>query len=297
MALAQAERARRALATSEPALGAPGAIEIVALKTSGDRFQDRSLAELGGKGLFTKEIEEALLDRRVDVAVHSAKDVPTWLAPGLALASFLERDDPRDAFISAKADSLADLAPGSIVGTSAPRRQAQLLHRWPTLKVVALRGNAGTRLRKLAEGAMDAILLGAAGLERIGRADAICRILTPDEMLPAAGQGTIALECRADDGATRTRLASVNHGPSDIRTRAERALLAELEGNCRTPIAALAELEGDALTLRALVALPDGSALHRTLVRGTAADAERLGSEAGQALKALAEPKFFDGLE
>ncbi|HUC62068.1 MAG TPA: hydroxymethylbilane synthase [Alphaproteobacteria bacterium] len=311
MALAQAERTRRLLAGSDPTLAAPDAIEIVILKTTGDRVQDRALAELGGKGLFTKEIEEALLDRRVDVAVHSAKDVPTWLAPGLVLAAFLERDDPRDAFVSVKYASLADLPAGAVVGTAAPRRQAQLLHRLPALKIVPLRGNAGTRLRKLAEGAMDATLLGAAGLERIGRADAIRAILPPDEMLPAAGQGTIALECRADDATTRARLARLDHAPTDARTRAERALLAELEGNCRTPIAALAEFEsaelagagfaraglaGATLKLRALVALPDGSALHRTALEGRAADAERLGTEAGKALKARAGSRFFDAI-
>jgi hydroxymethylbilane synthase len=297
MALVQADRVRALLAAAHPELAAHGALEIVPIKTTGDQVQDRSLAELGGKGLFTKEIEEALIDRRVDVAVHSAKDVPTWLVPGLELVAFLEREDPRDAFVSSNAASLASLPAGAVVGTGAPRRQAQILYRWPRLKVVPLRGNVGTRLRKIAEGTMDATLLGLAGLQRIGRADAIRQILAPEEMLPAVAQGTIALECRAGDGKTRTWLAPLNHAPTERRTLAERALLAELMGSCRTPIAGFAEIDATGLTLRALVALPDGSALHQTMLEGAVADAVRIGKEAGTALKALAGPRFFDGLE
>jgi hydroxymethylbilane synthase len=296
MALVQADRVRALLAAAHPELAAHGALEIVPIKTTGDKVQDRPLAELGGKGLFTKEIEEALIDRRVDVAVHSAKDVPTWLVPGLELAAFLEREDPRDAFVSPNAANLASLPAGAVVGTSAPRRQAQILYRWPKLKVVPLRGNVGTRLRKISEGAMDATLLGLAGLQRIGRGDAIRQILEPEEMLPAVAQGTVALECRAGDAKVGTWLAPLNHMPTERRTLAERALLAELMGSCRTPIAGFAEIDTTGLTLRALVALPDGSALHQTMLEGAVADAVRIGTEAGTALKALAGPRFFDGL-
>lgn len=297
MALAQADRVRARLVATNPELAAPGALEIVAVRTTGDRVQDRPLAEIGGKGLFTKEIEEALLDRRVDIAVHAVKDVTTWLPRGLALACFLPREDPRDAFVSLKAKGLADLPAGAVIGTASPRRQAQILHRWPRLKVVPLRGNVGTRLGKLADGQIDATVLGAAGLLRIGRGDAVRQILSPEEMLPAVGQGTVGVEIRADDERARAWLAPLNHAPTAACITAERALLAELAGSCRTPIAGLAELSaGGRLRFRALIAMPDGSALHRAVQEGPVEDAARIGTETGKALKAMAGDAFFAAL-
>ena len=297
MALAQAHQVRDRLGAAHPELAAPGALEIVVVRTTGDRVQDRPLAEIGGKGLFTKEIEEGLLGRRIDIAVHAVKDVTTWLPRGLELACFLAREDPRDAFVSLKAAGLAELAAGAVIGTASLRRQAQILYGWPGLKVVALRGNAGTRLRKLAEGLVDATILGVAGLHRIGRSEAARHILSPEEMLPAVGQGTIGIEIRADDVKARAWLAPLNHAPTAACITAERALLAELAGSCRTPIAGLAELAADGrLRLRALVAMPDGSALHRTVQEGPEADAARIGAEAGRALKAMAGQSFFAAL-
>jgi hydroxymethylbilane synthase len=297
MALAQARQVGAALAAAHPALAAPDAVELVVVRTTGDKIQDRPLAELGGKGLFIKEIEEALLDHSVDLAVHSAKDVPSFLPAGLELACFLERDDPRDAFISLKADGFAGLAQASVVGTSSPRRQAQILARWPGLKVVPFRGNAETRLRKLAEGRADVTLLAIAGLVRIGRQDAARKILSPEEMLPAVAQGAIAVEIREEDGKARAWLAPLSHAPTAAVIAAERAMLAVLEGSCRTPIAGLAEIDGaGVLTLKALVAMPDGSAVHRTTQAGGSGDAVRIGREAGRALKASAGAAFFASL-
>jgi len=297
MALVQARQVRDALAAAHPALAAAAAIEIVVVRTTGDKVQDQALAELGGKGLFIKEIEEALSARRVDLAVHSAKDVPTFLQGGLELACFLKRDDPRDAFISSKASGFEALAPGAVIGTGSLRRQAQILARWPRLKIVPFRGNAETRLRKLKEGQADATVLGIAGLARIGCQDAARKVLSPEEMLPAVAQGAIAVEIRADDVSARTWLAPLDHAPTATAIAAERAMLAELEGSCRTPIAGLAEIDGAGmLTLRALVAMPDGSAVHRTTQTGAGADAARIGREAGRALKASAGAAFFAAL-
>jgi hydroxymethylbilane synthase len=297
MALVQAHQVRDALAAAHPALAEPGAIEVVVVKTTGDQIQDRPLAEIGGKGLFIKEIEEALAARRIDLAVHSTKDVPGTLAEGFALACFLERPDPRDAFVALEADDFKALPSGAIVGTSAPRRQAQILNRWPKLKVVPIRGNADTRLRKVGEGQVSATVLGIAGLKRIGRESSARKILSPEEMLPAVGQGAITVEIRADDDVARALLAPINHTSSAISIGAERVMLAELDGSCRTPIAGLAELDGaGGLTLRGLVAMPDGSILHRTVQQGAIADAERIGREAARALKVMAGPTFFDAL-
>ncbi len=297
MALVQAHQVRDALMAAHPALAAAGAIEIVAIKTSGDRVQDRALAEIGGKGLFIKEIEEALAGGRIDIAVHSAKDVPGFLPRGLELACILKRDDPRDAFVSPHAERIAALPSGAVVGTSSPRRQAQILARWPALKVVPFRGNAGTRIDKLGAGQADATILGIAGLRRIGRQDAARSILEPEEMLPAVAQGALAVEIRADDARARAWLVPLDHAPSALAVAAERAMLAELEGSCRTPIAGLAVIaSGGELTLRGLVAMPDGSAIHRTAVSGPHGDALRIGREAGAALKAMAGKGFFAAL-
>jgi hydroxymethylbilane synthase len=283
LALAQAQEVRRRLAEAHPELAAEDAVEIVVIKTSGDRIQDRTLAEIGGKGLFTKEIEEALLDGAIDAAVHSMKDVPTWLPEGLAITAILPREDPRDAFFSNRGARLADLPSGAVVGTASLRRQAQVLMARPDLTVVPLRGNVGTRLRKLAEGEADATLLAMAGLNRLGEAARVTAPLEPEEMLPAVAQGAVGLETRADDERTDA---------------AERACLEVLDGSCRTPIAALAELDaaGGELWLRALVAMPDGSRAHRAERRGPAGEAEALGRDAGAELRAAAGPAFFAAL-
>jgi hydroxymethylbilane synthase len=273
----------------------PRDAEVVVIKTSGDQLLDRALAEAGGKGLFTKEIDEALLAGRVDLAVHSLKDVPTWLPDGIVLAAVLEREDPRDAFISRKAPRLFDLPADARVGTASLRRQAQILHRRPDLKVTLLRGNVQTRLRKLDEGAVDATLLALAGLKRLGRADVATAILEADEILPAPGQGAIAVACRAGDEALRERLRALDHAASRDAVTAERAMLEVLDGSCRTPIAALARVEGPRLALKGLVAKPDGSRVVAGAREGAASDAARLGRDLGRALRAEAGPGFLPG--
>ncbi len=287
LALAQAREVRDRLAVAEA--------EIVVIKTSGDRIQDRALAEVGGKGLFTKEIDEALLAARIDLAVHSVKDLPTRLPDNVDLACLLPREDPRDAFISEKAGSLAGLAAGSVVGTAALRRRAQILHRRPDLRVAVLRGNVQTRLRKLAEGVIDATLLALAGLRRLGMADVVTAVIETDELLPAVGQGAIGVTCRADDGAMADLLARFDDAETRARVSAERAMLEVLDGSCRTPIAGHAEVDAEgALFLRALVARPDGSELIDTSRRGTIAEAEAMGRDAGDELRRRAGPGFFD---
>ena len=297
LALAQAAEVRRRLAESDPRLAPEGAVETVVIRTTGDKIQDRTLAEIGGKGLFTKEIEEALADGRIDAAVHSMKDVPTWLPEGFEIVCVLEREDARDALFSTSGDSLAALPAGAVVGTASLRRQAQVLSLRPDLTVVPIRGNVDTRLRKLAEGQVAATLLAVAGLRRLGQADKITAPLAPEEMLPAVAQGAIGIEARQDDRRTRDFLAPLGHAASTRRVAAERACLAVLDGSCRTPIAAFAEFAGaDALRLRALVALPDGSAVHRAEATAPVEDAEALGESLGQELKAAAGPAFFEAM-
>ncbi len=286
LALAQAHETRARLAAAHPELAAPDAVEIVVVKTTGDRILDRTLSEAGGKGLFTKELEEALADDRVDLAVHSMKDVPTWLPDGLAIPVLLPREDPRDAFFSERARTLDELPAGSVVGTASLRRQAQVLMRRPDLRVVPFRGNVQTRLRKLAEGEADATLLALAGLRRMGMADRVASVIEPEDMLPAVAQGAIGIEVRAGDQRTLGYLAPLACAATMARVTAERALLAVLDGSCRTPIAALAVLDGDELYLRGLVASPDGARVLRTERRGRAADAAEIGADAGAELKA-----------
>ena len=295
LALAQANMVRRLLGAAHAALAAPDATEIVVIKTSGDLMLDRPLAEVGGKGLFTKEIDEAQLEGRIDIAVHSMKDVPTWLPDGIVLGAVLEREDPRDALIAATAKSLADLPRGAVVGTASLRRQAQILARRPDLQIVLLRGNVETRLRKVNEGAVAATLLALAGLKRLGRADAASAILDADEMLPAVAQGAVGVTCRADDAAAKKFLAALDHAASRAEIAAERALLAVLDGSCRTPIAALARVAGDGLMLRGLVAKPDGSRVVQGAQDGRAADAEAIGRALGERLRAGAGPNFLPG--
>jgi len=283
LALTQAGLVRDALARAIPTLAAPDAIEIVVIRTTGDAIQDRPLSEAGGKGLFVKEIEEALLAGRIDAAVHSMKDMPTAQPTGLLIAAFLPREDARDVLIAGDARRIADLPQGAVVGTSALRRRAQLLHRRPDLRVVTLRGNVDTRLAKRAAGEVEATLLALAGLRRLGMA----HVGTPvpeDEMLPAVGQGAVCIECRAQDTRTRNWLAAIDHAPTATCVAAEHAMLARLDGSCRTPIAGHAVLTGDALHLRGLIAKPDGSQLIAVERRGAAGDGPAMGRDAADEL-------------
>ncbi len=297
LALAQAEEVKARLESAHPAMAAKGAIAIVIITTMGDKIQDRALAEVGGKGLFTKEIDEAMLDGRIDLAVHSMKDVPTWLPDGIVLPCMLEREDPRDAFISNKAASIADLPPGSVIGTASLRRQAQVLNKRPDLKVETFRGNVQTRLKKLAAGDVDATLLALAGLNRLGRADVATAVIETTDMLPAVGQGAVGITCRTEDTHALGLLEAINHDETVIRVSAERALLTVLDGSCRTPIGALAEFTDDGFFLRGLVVKPDGSELIETSRRGVVANVEQalaMGSDAGEELKRRAGPGFLD---
>lgn len=293
LALIQANEVARRIAVAQHA-PVEEATEIVVISTAGDRVQDRALSEIGGKGLFTQEIEEQLADARIDVAVHSMKDMPTWLPDGLVIDCLLERADPRDAFLSSKATSLAGLAPGAVVGTSSLRRAAQIMARRPDLKVVPFRGNVDTRLKKLSEGVADATLLAMAGLIRMDLADRVTAPLTPDEMLPAVAQGAIGIERRASDDEAAHLLQKLNHAETSLRVGAERAFLAVLDGSCRTPIAALAEISGERMRLRTMILTPDGSEIHETEREGLAGDAIALGVDAGEELKGRAGPNFFD---
>jgi hydroxymethylbilane synthase len=290
LALAQAHETRDRLLAAHPDLG-PQGVEIVVLKTTGDRIQDRPLAEVGGKGMFTKELEEALLAGRIDIAVHSMKDMPTFLPDGLVIECLLPREDPRDALIGGAA-RIADLPHGAIVGTSSLRRQAQLLAYRPDLRVTNLRGNVDTRLRKVAEGTVAATLLAVAGLRRLGR-EAAGTPISPDEILPAVAQGAIGVEQRAGDAEVAALLAPLNHAETAARVAAERAMLAELDGSCRTPIAGLAEVLPDGrLSFRGAVYASDGSAAWTTSRQGAVADAARLGADAGRELRSRATPVF-----
>jgi hydroxymethylbilane synthase len=291
LALAQAHMVQALLAAAH---GVPKeAVEIRVIKTTGDAIQDRPLSEVGGKGLFTKEIEQALLDDEIDLAVHSSKDMVTVLPPGLELAACLEREDPRDAFVSLKARSIADLPLGATMGSASLRRQAQIKLMRPDINVVSLRGNVGTRLQKLSDGVADATILALAGLKRLGLADKATAILDPQQFLPAVGQGAIGIEIRASDETTRKCVAAINHAATLTRVIAERAFLAVLDGSCKTPIAGHATLDGGTLSFRGLIAKPDGSAFFEASRKGPAADAARLGADAGNELKQHAGADFF----
>jgi hydroxymethylbilane synthase len=288
LALAQARMVRDALAAQ-----GVGEIEIVSIRTSGDRIQDRPLSEAGGKGLFTKEIEESLLVGTIDLAVHSAKDMPTLLPDGLMLVACLPREDVRDAFISRKAASLRALPQGAVVGTASLRRQAMVTRLRPDVSVVPLRGNVETRLRKLEAGEVDATLLALAGLKRLGLADKATALLDAQEFLPAVGQGAITIEARVDDGATRALLAKVDHADTSVALACERAFLAVLDGSCRTPIAGHAVLTADAISFRGMILRPDGSEAFETSRAGSRRDATELGADAGAELKRRAPADFF----
>ena len=294
LALAQAAITRDLLIRS--GLVAEDRIETVIIKTSGDRIQDRSLADIGGKGLFTKEIEEALSDGRIDMAVHSLKDLPAWMPDGLGLAAVLKRADPRDALLSPVATSIDTLPQGAKIGTSSPRRKALLLNRRPDLTIVDFRGNVGTRLNKLAAGEVDGTMLAVAGMSRLGL-DVDYHAISPDEMLPAACQGAIGLEIRLDDDWAQSLCDAIGDEASAIAIAAERAFLAALDGSCRTPIAALATIESGQVRLEGLVARPDGTAVLRVHQQAPLADAARLGDEAGRKVKADMPLDFFIAAE
>jgi hydroxymethylbilane synthase len=295
LALVQARMVREALMAADPGLAAEDAVEIRVVSTTGDRVRDRPLAEIGGKGLFTKEIEDGLLDGTLDLAVHSMKDVPTLLPAGLVIAATLPRADPRDALIANGTRRIADLPAGAVVGTASLRRAAQLLAARPDLRVVPLRGNVGTRLAKIEAGEVAATFLAMAGLVRLGLPQAASAPLEPDEMLPAVAQGAVGIETRADDEVLHELLARVSHGPTFRCVVAERAFLAALEGSCRTPIAALAELDGGRVRFAGLVARPDGTGLRRIAREGDEAGAEAIGAAAGAEMRGALPPDFFAG--
>jgi hydroxymethylbilane synthase len=267
--------------------------EVVIIKTSGDMIQDKALREFGGKGLFTKEIEETLIAGDIDMAVHSMKDVPTVEPDGLEIVCMLSRADVRDAFISLKAEGLSDLPEGAVVGSSSLRRQAQVKALRPDIEVITYRGNVETRLRKLEEGVADATLLAVAGLERLGYADRMTAPVSPDEMLPAIGQGAIGIQIRETDAPRRELLSAIHDQPTHVCVRAERAFLADLDGSCRTPIAGLAELDGEQLRFRGMILLPDGSEVHHTERNGPASDAESMGKDSAKELRERAGPEFM----
>lgn len=293
LALAQVEQVKARLAGAWPELAERGALAVEIIRTSGDRIQDRPLSEAGGKGLFTKEIEEALLAGTIDLAVHSMKDMPTVIPDGLEIACLLPREDPRDALI-AGVDSLAALPTGAVVGTSSLRRKAQVLARRPDLKIVDFRGNVDTRLRKLERGEVQATLLALAGLKRLGIEGKASAVLPTEEMLPAVAQGAIGIETRIGDARVQELLAPLNHPPTARAVTAERALLAVLDGSCRTPIAALAVGRTfGRLRLDALIAKTDGSQVIRTAREGPEADAAAMGQDAGEELRREGGDGFF----
>lgn len=296
LALAQAHEVRDRLLAAHGDLG-PDQIEIVEISTKGDRILDRPLAEIGGKGLFTAEIEAGLADGSLDLAVHSMKDMPTELPPGLTLACVLEREDPRDVFISPNAVSLDGLPEGAVVGTASLRRQAQVLAARPDLKVITFRGNVQSRLRKLADGVVDATLLAYAGLRRLGMENEATTIMDTNIMLPAVAQGAITIETRDGDAEMARRLAPLNHPETEVCVTAERALLAALEGSCRTPIAAHAILKEDRLHLRARMLSPDGRQCYEATRKSLPADAAAMGRDAGMEIRRTAGDAFFDILK
>ncbi|MEK7261743.1 MAG: hydroxymethylbilane synthase [Pseudomonadota bacterium] len=290
LALWQAEHVRDRLQRLHPGLK----VELVTMTTEGDRLLDTSLAKVGGKGLFIKELEQGLLARRIDLAVHSMKDVTVSFPPGLHIAAVCEREDPRDAFVSNHHAALSALPAGARVGTSSLRRQCQLRAAHPRLNIAMLRGNVNTRLAKLDAGEFDAIILAVAGLKRLGFGNRIRAALDPHESLPAVGQGAIGIECRVDDAATHALLAPLNHAPTRICVEAERALNARLEGGCQVPIGGYAVLEGRELHLRGLVGDPDGSRVIRADIRGPATDAVTLGTTLAQELLRLGAKSILD---
>lgn len=292
LALAQAHETRARLMAAHDLPEA--AFAVVVIKTTGDRVLDRPLSEIGGKGLFTREIEDALLASEIDIAVHSMKDMPTLQPDGLAITCYLPREDVRDAFVALGGGSLAELAEGAVVGTSSLRRRAQLRHRRPDLAVVEFRGNVQTRMKKLEARVADATFLAMAGLRRLGM-DAVANApIDPDDMLPAVAQGCIGIEQRLGDDRASALLAAIHHADTGHRLTAERAFLLGLDGSCQTPIAGLAELTGGGLRLRGEILRPDGSESLTCELTGAIADAEAMGAAAAADLRSRAAADFFD---
>ncbi len=291
LALAQAHETRDRLAA---AFALPReAFEITVIKVTGDQILDRALKDIGGKGLFTREIEEALLAGDIDIAVHSMKDMPTIQPLGLVLDCYLPREDVRDAFVSPGTARLMDLPQGAVVGSSSLRRRAQLAHRRPDLQLVEFRGNVQTRMKKLADGVAAATFLAMAGLNRLGLSEVARSAIDPEEMLPAVAQGAIGIERRAADERVAAMLAAIHHGDTGLRLAAERAFLLRLDGSCETPIAGLALLEGDSLWLRGEVLRPDGSKVITGERRGAAGDGAAMGTDLAAELLTRAGPGFF----
>ena len=291
LALAQAHETRSRLMQ---AYGLPGAaFDIVVIKVTGDMVQDRALKEIGGKGLFTREIEEALLAGEIDIAVHSMKDMPVDQPAGLVLDCYLPREDVRDGFVCATADSLAALPVGAVVGTSSLRRQAQVAARRPDLRIVEFRGNVQTRMRKLDEGVAAATFLAMAGLNRLGLSHVAKVAMDPADMLPAVAQGAIGIERRLDDGRVQGLLAAIHHGPTAAQMAAERGFLAQLDGSCQTPIAGLALLDAGEVWLRGEILRPDGSRVIKGDLRGPVGQGEAIGRRLADQLLAEAGPGFF----
>ena len=292
LALWQAEYVKAALERAHPGLR----VSLVPMVSRGDKLLDAPLAKIGGKGLFVKELETALLENEADIAVHSMKDVPMDFPEGLGLYCICEREDPRDAFVSNTYDSLDALPPGSVVGTSSLRRQAQLLARRPDLNIHFLRGNVNTRLPKLDAGEYDAIILAAAGLIRLGFAERIRSSISVEDSLPAGGQGAVGLECRSADNEIHALLAPLHHTATALRVSAERALNKHLNGGCQVPIACYALLEGDQLWLRGLVGQPDGGLLLRAEARAAASAASELGVQVAEALLAQGADRILQAV-
>jgi len=291
LALWQAHEVRRCLMAAYDLPEA--AFLIVVIKVLGDQILDRALKDIGGKGLFTREIEEALLAGGIDIAVHSMKDMPTHQPAGLLLDCYLPREDVRDAFVSPTVAAIHDLPQGAIVGTSSLRRRAQLAHRRPDLRLVEFRGNVQTRMKKLQDGVAVATFLAMAGLNRLGMAHAARTAIAPEQMLPAVAQGAIGVERRLDDPATEALLAAIHDGPTGQRLTAERAFLARLDGSCETPIAGLAVLDGGDLWLRGEILRPDGSEVIAGDVRGPVADGGAMGLDLADRLLGQAPEGFF----
>ncbi len=292
LALAQSNWVREKLLERYPGIG----IDLVVIKTKGDRILNSSLAEIGGKGLFVKEIEEALIDKRVDLAVHSIKDVPAELPEGLHIPVFPEREDPRDAFISAEYKSIKDLPPGASVGTGSLRRSSQLLGIRPDLKIIPVRGNVDTRLRRLESGDLKALILAAAGLKRLGLSDKISDLLSVRDFLPAIGQGALGLETRQNDDSTLELIGFLNDKNTEITVRAERAFLLRLEGGCQVPIAGHAKMDAENIVLEGMVAELDGSRIIRDSVRGSAENPEKTGVSLAERLLAAGAKSILDGV-
>ncbi len=295
LALWQANEVRRLLGEAHPELSQDDAVEIKIISTSGDGIQDGSLSQYGGKGLFTKEIEDALLDNKIDIAVHSMKDVPTHLVNGLEIDCVLPREDARDALVCPLVKTIERLPQKATVGTSSLRRKAMLLKQRPDLRVVPFRGNVDTRLKKLSSGVVDATLLAVAGLKRLGVDKIGAEPIDPDQILPAVCQGTLGIERRSDDEYIFRMLEPLNDSLTELRSAAEREFLGFLGGSCRTPIAAFAEVEGSHMRFRGAIARPDGSRLFKTERYGPLSESIALSRDAAAELKGRAGHGFFDG--